>query len=61
MAREQQLNELMSRVNESTGGFFHRQCYRYGDELNLLRANIQELRKAAEAKKCEIDPASLPQ
>ena len=57
MAREQQLNELMSRANEGTGGFIVN-AFVYGDDLNQTRANIRELRKAAEAKKCAIDPAA---
>jgi hypothetical protein len=30
----------------------------YQDDLNTARANLRELRKSAEAKKCTIEPAS---
>ena len=53
-AREQQLVELMSRANEATGGSIVNAVV-YRDDLNTARANIRELRKAAEAKHCTID------
>jgi hypothetical protein len=52
-AREQQLAELMRRSNESTGGFIVN-AVTYQDEINTARANIPELRKAAQAKRCAI-------
>jgi hypothetical protein len=57
IAREQQLVELMSRANEGTGGAIVN-AVAYRDDLNTARANIRELRKAAEAKHCPIDAAT---
>jgi hypothetical protein len=52
--REQQLAELMRRTNEGTGGFIVN-AITYQDQINTVRANIRELRKAAEAKQCTIE------
>jgi hypothetical protein len=43
----------MWRSNESTGSFIVN-ALTYQDEINTARANIRELRKAAEAKRCTI-------
>jgi hypothetical protein len=53
-ARERQLNELMTRASEATGGFVVNAVV-YQDDLNTARANLRELRKAAEAKHCTIE------
>jgi hypothetical protein len=58
--REQQLIELMSRAKESTTGSIVNAMV-YQDDLNTARANLRELRKAAEAKKCTTEPASPAQ
>jgi len=52
--REQELAELMRRSNEGTGGFIAN-AIRYQDEINIARANMRELRKAADAKQCTIE------
>ena len=53
-ARERQLNELMTRANEATGGFVVN-AIAYQDDLNTARANLRELRRAAQAKHCTIE------
>ena len=59
-ARERQLNELMTRASEASGGFVIN-AIAYQDDLNTARANLRELRKAAEAKHCAIEPSSAGQ
>ena len=56
-ARERQLNELMTRASEASGGFIVN-AIAYQEELNTARANLRELRKAAEAKHCTVEPAT---
>ena len=53
--REHQLVELMSRAKESSTGSIVN-AIAYQDDLNTARANLRELRKAAEAKKCTLEP-----
>ena len=55
-ARERQLVELMSRAKESTTGAIVN-AMAYQDDLNTARANLRELKKAAEAKKCTPEAA----
>ena len=55
-ARETQLRELMSRANEAAGGSLVNAVV-YQDDYNTARADIRALRKAAEEKKCSIEPA----
>jgi hypothetical protein len=59
-AREQQLRELMSRAQESSGGAIVNAVV-YQDDFNTVRANIRQLRKAAEAKHCPADVVPAPQ
>jgi hypothetical protein len=59
-AREQQLRELMSRAQEASGGSIVSAVV-YQDDFNTVRANIRELRKAAEAKHCPADAVPAPQ
>jgi hypothetical protein len=59
-AREQQLRELMSRAQESSGGAIVNAVV-YQDDFNTVRANIRELRKAADAKHCPADVVPPPQ
>jgi hypothetical protein len=59
-ARERQLNELMTRASEASGGFIVN-AIAYQDDLNTARANLRELRKAAEAKHCAVEPSSTGQ
>jgi hypothetical protein len=56
-ARERQLNELMTRASEASGGFIVN-AIAYQDDLNTTRANLRELRKATEAKHCTVEPAA---
>jgi hypothetical protein len=58
--REQQLRELMSRAQESSGGAIVNAVV-YQDDFNTVRANLRELRKAAEAKHCPADAVPAPQ
>ena len=58
--REQQLVELMSRAMESSTGSIVN-AVAYQDDLNTARANLRELRKAAEAKKCTLGPTTPAQ
>jgi len=53
-AREQQLRELMSRAKEASSGAIVNAVV-YQDDFNMARANLRELRKAAEAKHCPAD------
>ncbi len=59
-ARERQFNELMTRASEASGGFIVN-AIAYQDDLNTARANLRELRKAAEAKHCTVEPSSTGQ
>ena len=59
-AREQQLRELMSRAQEGSGGSIVNAVV-YQDDFNTVRANIRQLRKAAEAKHCPADVVPAPQ
>ena len=59
-ARERQLNELMTRASEATGGFVVNAVV-YQDDLNTARANLRELRKAADAKHCTIEASPTGQ
>ncbi len=59
-AREQQLDELMTRASEASGGFLVN-AIAYQDDLNIARANLRELRKAADAKHCTLEPSSAGQ
>jgi hypothetical protein len=47
----------MSRANETAGGSFVT-AIAYQDEFNTVRADVRALSKAAEAKKCTIEPTS---
>ena len=58
--REQQLIELMSRAKESSTGSIVN-AVAYQDDFNTARANLRELRKAAQAKKCTVEPAASAQ
>jgi hypothetical protein len=58
-AREQQLRELMSRAQEASGGAIVNAVV-YQDDFNTVRANLRELRKAAEAKHCPADAVPAP-
>jgi hypothetical protein len=58
--REQQLRELMSRAQEGSGGSIVNAVV-YQDDFNTVRANIRQLRKAAEAKHCPADVVPAPQ
>jgi hypothetical protein len=54
--REKQLAELMTRAREGAGGALV-SAIAYQDEYNIARGRMQELRKAAEMKKCPVmDP-----
>ena len=55
-ARETQLRELMSRANEAAGGSIVNAMV-YQDDFNTVRADVRALRKAADDKKCSIEPA----
>ena len=55
-ARETQLRELMSRANEAAGGSIVNAMV-YQDDFNTVRADIRALHKAAEEKRCTIDPS----
>jgi hypothetical protein len=59
-AREQQLRELMSRAQEGSGGSIVNAVV-YQDDFNTVRANIRQLRKAAEEKHCPADTVPPPQ
>ncbi len=59
-ARETQLRELMSRANESAGGSIVNAMV-YQDDFNTVRADARALRKAADEKKCSIEPAPAKQ
>jgi len=59
-ARERQLNELMTRASEASGGFVVN-AIAYQDDLNTARANLRELRKAADAKHCTIEASPTGQ
>jgi hypothetical protein len=55
-AREIQLRELMTRANEAPGGSIVSAAV-YQDDFNTVRADIRALHKAAEEKRCTIDPS----
>jgi hypothetical protein len=55
-ARETQLRELMTRANEAAGGSIVSAVV-YQDDFNTVHADIRALRKAAEEKRCTIDPS----
>jgi hypothetical protein len=50
-AREKQLTELMTRAQEGVGGGIVNAVV-YQDDLNITRARLRSLRKAAESKQC---------
>ena len=54
------LLELMSRAKESSTGSIVN-AVAYQDDLNTARANLRELRKAGEAKKCTLGPSTPAQ
>jgi hypothetical protein len=57
-ARETQLRELMSRANEAAGGSVV-SAIAYQDDFNTVRADLRALRKAAEEKRCSIEPVPV--
>lgn len=57
--REKQLAQLMTRASEGAGGAMVN-AIAYQDQYNTARAEMRELRKAGEAKKCSPSDLNPP-